>query len=239
MIKNRLLLHGIKFIRLSSDSNLPQKFVQVSEDSRTTSHLPSRIAQKVKMYRTITPDKWEQVHKSAPLYTIYITNQSEIDLYSRQLLLSRISLGTSVSIGFLTVSGLAFLAVNAYVAYVVSMFAIACTSMNYTSLKRMRADLLLKVTYDTQKRMFCFVTLGEKQTLKEDWLYPSEIGINLSEKKGKFWIYYNKTTMRKYATIGKGKWVNEEIFIYSLMRSGSCETFRGQLIDSEHKKLVY
>ncbi len=206
------------------------------EESSSLADLPAPVAEKLQFYRSITLEKWAQLHQSAPQYTVYESNVEELNAYGKLLMLLRICLGTTGVVGVMKLIGL--LKVGALGTLGLVFVPGMAAAVTYGLIRHSQDELVVKIIYDTKRRMFCFTTVEGLQKLKEDWLYASDIGINLKASEDSSWIYYNKYTKQKYATIEKGKWLNEELFLYALLvANGSVKPKTGPAI-STHQKNV-
>jgi len=212
------------FIINSNNQSILNDFPKAQETkliSENSGGYSEEIDKRIKMYTTTTEDKWNKIHSTETQYTIFTIADEEIVRYSYFLYLSRFLLGTSAFVAGSTVLGYGLVAVNLYLGYTTCGISLLATAAAYKFLDIMRGKVVIKVVYDTKKKMFCFTTILKARDLKETWVYPQDIGVNLNPRVDQNWIYYNKVTKDIYPTIGNGTWINEELFLYVLLKANN------------------
>jgi len=220
--------HAYFFDKLLESVQQPQKNLEkvskIPEIPKNTGYTQD-IDEKIKMFKSITKEKWDSIHKSAPQYTIYLNTGKDIKNYSMFLWGFRVAAGSAILVNMLIWSGYGFMLLGPTTSIICSASSIMSAGILYWIQRNLREGILLKITYDTQKQMFCFHRVAGDNKIQQEWVKPSDIGINLYGKEDQDWLYYNRKTYETYPTIGQGKWINEEILLYSLLQSN--KKFKG------------
>lgn len=200
------------------DTLFPKKQEQSLQTSFESTERLEELNRRVEMFRAVPEDKWAKIHSVDTQYTIFAISERQRANYSAMLYLFRCVVGCTAVIVSTNLLGIGVASALPHVANFFTVFSLLCAGFAYKSLDYMRKKMLVKVTYDTKKQMLCFTKVVNARDLKDTWVHPQDIGVCFDPKPRQNWIYYNKVTGEKYPTIGTGEWVNEELFLYSLLR---------------------
>lgn len=221
----------IKFIRALSTTDKDKSILKklfgqeknepnfINPDSKVG--YSEEIDKKVQMFRVTPEAKWEKIHEKTTQFTVYMISKEEIMKYSNFLLCCRLCVGMSVVINAFIYLGKGLTIFNPYFGMGISLLSLVGIGLGYSTLSIERKALIPKITYDTGKRMFNFASIEKNHFLKDNWVHPKDIGVCMKPTITQTWIYYNKITGQKYHTVGTGQWVNEELFLYSLLRNNN------------------